>query len=164
MLIKIENGKPVGGPINNESFCRLFPETSFPAVLTPEDVESFGYGIYTLTPQPLLGMHEKVVEITPVKDSKGVWLQTWEIVPMSEQEIDEKNAALKAANKAQAAQLLAESDWSDKPSVTDITKPLHLINAAEWDAYRDALRAIAVVTPVEVSEWPVKPEEIWSAQ
>ena len=57
--------------------------------------------------------------------------------------------------------LLRDTDWSDKPSVTDTTKALHLVNAAEWAAYRDALRMIAVVPSVEV-DWPTKPEELWS--
>ena len=162
MLIKIENGKPVGNPINNESFYRLFPETSFPAILTPEDVEAFGYGVYALTPQPILGVYEKAVEITPVKDDNGVWVQTWEVVPMSAQEIAEKNAMLEAANKSQAEQLLKQTDWT---ATVDINNPQfsnpYLGNQDAFLAYRSQVRQIAINPPVIVEVWPTKPDEVW---
>lgn len=162
MLIKIENGNPVGSPISNESFYRLFPDTSFPALLTPEDVEPFGYGVYSLTPQPILGIYEKAVETTPVKDSKGVWLQTWEIVPMSAQEVAEKNAMLEAANKAQAEQLLKQTDWT---ATVDIADPQYsnpyLGNQDAFLAYRSQVRQIAINPPVIVEVWPTKPDEVW---
>lgn len=163
MLIKIESGVPVGNPISNESFYRLFPETSFPAVLTPEKVEPFGYGVYAITPQPLLGVYEKAVETTLIKDNKGVWLQTWEAVPMNAQEIAEKNATLEAANKATAESLLQATDWT---ATVDISNPAYsdpyLANQDAFLAYRSNVRKIAVNPPVVVDQWPVKPEEVWS--
>ena len=53
MLIKIENGVPVGEPpIDERNFRQLHSNTSFPRTLTPEDVESFGYGLFQQTSQP----------------------------------------------------------------------------------------------------------------
>lgn len=95
MLIKIENGSPIGTPISNEAFCRLFPDTSFPEQLKPSDVESIGYGIYSVRPQPLLAIYEKAVEIAPVKNGQGVWEQTWEIVPMLPSEVAAVNEQIK---------------------------------------------------------------------
>lgn len=164
MLIKIENGAPVGSPISNESFYRLFPETSFPAILTPEDVEPFGYGVYALAPQPLIGVYEKAVETAPVKDSNGEWLQTWDVVLMNAQEIAEKNATLEAANKQQAESLLRETDWT---ATVDISNPQfsnpYLGNQDAFLAYRSQVRQIAINPPVVVDVWPVKPDEVWSS-
>lgn len=58
-----------------------------------------------------------------------------------------------AANKAQAEQLLLDSDWSVLPDVP-------LANKADWEAYRAALRAIAINPSVD-STWPLKPESVW---
>jgi hypothetical protein len=40
----------------------------------------------------------------------------------------------------------------------------YLANAAEFVAYRSQLRKIAVNPPVIVNEWPVKPDEVWTAK
>jgi hypothetical protein len=66
-------------------------------------------------------------------------------------------------NKQQAASLLAQTDWVELGDVSDPANPPYLINRAEFTAYRAALRAIAVAPPSEpVSDWPVKPDELWS--
>ena len=84
-----------------------------------------------------------------------------EIVPPIIPPIDPIEEA-KQANKNQAKQLLLESDWADFQSVRNINNTPHLVNGEEFDAYRLALRAIAVNPPVEVSSWPIKPNPIWS--
>ena len=58
-----------------------------------------------------------------------------------------------AENKQKAESLLAESDWSVLPDV-----PLQ--NKAQWEAYRAALRQIAI-NPTLNPTWPTKPEAIW---
>lgn len=66
------------------------------------------------------------------------------------------------ANKATASRLLQESDWVNQPDVTNTSLTPHLTNKAEFDAYRLALRQIAV-TPTEGDlEWPVKPQAVWN--
>ena len=69
---------------------------------------------------------------------------------------------LKEACKQKAIALLQETDWSELPSVTNSNNPHHLINAAEFTAYRIALRGYAI-NPVENPTWPTAPTEQWSA-
>ena len=69
----------------------------------------------------------------------------------------------KQINKQKAMSLLSETDWSQYPDVRDASKTPHLSNGDEFDNYRVALRAIAVNPPeTEITEWPVKPDEVWS--
>lgn len=58
-----------------------------------------------------------------------------------------------AGNKNKAEELLFKSDWSVLPDVP-------LVNKAEWETYRSALRQIAI-NPTIDPVWPVKPESIW---
>lgn len=68
---------------------------------------------------------------------------------------------LKAECKAQAMSLLASTDWVNQPDVRDPANSPHLINAAEFDAYRLAVRQYAVY-PVADPVWPTLPDEQWS--
>jgi len=70
--------------------------------------------------------------------------------------------SLSVTNKAQAMSLLAATDWTEVPSVTNTANQHHLINAADFVAYRIALRAIAVNPPNTVVSWPTLPIEQWS--
>lgn len=68
----------------------------------------------------------------------------------------------KVLNKQKAELLLQQTDWTENTSVRNTAKMPHLVNSDEFDDYRVALRSIAVNPPVTVTEWPTKPEEIWS--
>jgi len=56
-------------------------------------------------------------------------------------------------SESRAKSLLLDSDWSQLPDV-------NLSNKAEWDAYRQALRIIAV-SPTVDPVWPTKPQVVW---
>lgn len=64
--------------------------------------------------------------------------------------------------KVQAMSLLASTDWVNQPDVRDPANSPHLTNAAEFDAYRLAVRQYAVY-PVTDPVWPTLPTEQWSA-
>jgi len=162
MVIQLENGKPIGYPILESNFKQIFPEITFPAVLTPANVEPLGYGMYDFSQIPEPGTYEKVIEIDPVKDDRGIWRQTWEVVPMTPEEVVEKNEKLRQQTKQQASYLLTQTDWTQIPDVNDPTNPPYLINKVDFTAYRAEVRAIALNPPVTVNEWPTKPEEVWS--
>ena len=156
LIAKIQDGAVV----EVADYRSLFPNTSF-SDSGPDAEWLTQNGCMTVTVfKPYDQNTQKLVTVTPYIDGDTVY--TVDVADLTPEEITEREASKKAAVKVQAESLLAESDWSDKPSVTDTSKPLHLVNAAEWDAYRDALRLIAVVPPVEVAVWPVKPEEQWS--
>jgi hypothetical protein len=57
-------------------------------------------------------------------------------------------------NERKAKVLLLDSDWTQLPDV-------NLTNQNEWNAYRQALRAIAV-NPTTDPVWPTEPQVIWS--
>lgn len=161
MLIKINNGIPVIHPITNENFFQLFPEVTFPPILTPDVVTPFGFGMYEFTHQPSLGTYEKAVEVAPVCSEPGIWMQTWEVVPMTSEEIEQKNERLKQGNKNKASYFLGATDWTQQPDVDNPANPPWLANKADFTSYRAQIRAIAVNPPIAVNEWPVKPEEVW---
>ena len=68
---------------------------------------------------------------------------------------------LTTAYKSMAITLLAETDWTQYADVNDTSKTPHLLNKAEFDTYRLALRAI-VVSPASTVEFPTPPSALWS--
>ena len=151
MLIKIENGSPVGSPLIEDNFKQLFPGTSFPVPLSREAVEPFGYGLFKQSDKPSVGRYEEAVEILPVQDEDGVWVQQWDTVEVSSEERQDIDA--NKANSVRAARntLLSQSDWTQAKDIPD-----EVSNA--WTSYRQALRDITEQAgfPWEVS-WPQKP-------
>lgn len=71
---------------------------------------------------------------------------------------------LKQANKVQAQQLLADTDWT---ATVDISNPEYsnpyLANQGAFLAYRSQIRAIAVNPPEMVDPWPIQPEPVWQS-
>lgn len=66
-------------------------------------------------------------------------------------------------NKQAAKAGLQATDWVELSDVSNPELTPHLLNKAEFTAYRSALRAIAVNPPsVYVDPWPVEPSEVWS--
>jgi hypothetical protein len=162
MLIKLEKGKAVGYPITNENFYQIYPGISFPFPLYPAAVESFGYGMYEFSQVPTPSTYEKVIEVDPVQNEQDIWMQTWEVVQMTPEEIAEKNKQLRQENKLKASWMLSETDWTENNSVRNTAKTPHLVNSDAFDDYRVALRGIAINPPIVVNQWPTKPEEQWS--
>ena len=65
-------------------------------------------------------------------------------------------------NKEYAKARLAETDWSEIPSVNDASVSPHLDNGAAFVTYRNIIRSI-VVNPVAGDiVWPVQPNAQWS--
>jgi hypothetical protein len=63
--------------------------------------------------------------------------------------------------KTTAKANLADTDWSELPSVSDPSTTPHLLNTAEFVQYRNVIRGY-VVTPVVDPVWPTKPTAQWS--
>lgn len=152
LLIRIENNAPSQEPpVVVTNFRKLFPDVSFPALLTPEDVEPYGFGLFAHTQPPQeLNRYQKAVEAQPVRDANGIWNQTWEVVDISAEERAEMDTNQEFGVRAYRNSLLTASDWtqiSDAP-----------VNGAEWLAYRQALRDVPSQPgfPWEVS-WPEIP-------
>jgi hypothetical protein len=152
LFIKLENGRPVGHPITELTFRRLFTDTSFPKFFTAGAVEPLGYGLYDYSNQPELGRYEKAVEGVPGRSDTGIWRQNWQTVAMNEAEKAEVDGQQSALVRNQRNHLLSESDWtqlSDTP-----------VTATEWTTYRQALRDVTdhVSFPyLTDADWPTKP-------
>ena len=153
MLIQLQDGQPIGHPIMESNFRQLFPNTSFSKYLTPEDVENFGYGLYDFSESPNPGKYEKVVETNPTKDERGVWMQAWKVVPMSDSEKKEANDRAAEGVRSQRNLLLQETDWivvKAKETGTNLS--------AEFKAYRQALRDITEQEGFpHIVTWPERP-------
>jgi hypothetical protein len=75
--------------------------------------------------------------------------------------IPTQEADSKAANKATASSLLAGTDWTTIADVASPTNNPYLANQADFIAYRNVIRAIAVYPPAGEVVWPTPPTEVW---
>jgi hypothetical protein len=65
-------------------------------------------------------------------------------------------------NKKTALKLLSETDWAALPEVSDPLKSdPYLVNADEFNVYRNAVRKNAISPRNGVMDWPDKPLDIW---
>ena len=78
--------------------------------------------------------------------------------------IPTQEADSKSANKATASQLLANTDWTTIADVASPTNNPYLSNQAEFIAYRNVIRAIAVYPPAGQVTWPTAPTEVWESK
>lgn len=62
--------------------------------------------------------------------------------------------------KKQASALLYETDWTTIPDVSDPANSPYLTNQAEFIAWRNEIRKLAV-NPVADPVFPPKPNEVW---
>ena len=127
--------------VNDEGTLECFlgsrnPETQQPFT-SKEDVESFVSGIY---------------------DNPNYW-QPYK-TPEERAQIEAERISEGNAGKARNELLL--TDWVENSSVRDTAVTPHLTNASDFDAYRLALRSIAVTKPSTVDVWPVAPQATWS--
>lgn len=71
--------------------------------------------------------------------------------------------SLQEQNKAEAQARLEATDWVDLLPVSNPENNPHLVNTAEFNAYRLTLRDIAVYPPATYIEFPTRPAEVWSS-
>jgi hypothetical protein len=140
-----------------EELYRDNPDTSFPQVPTNECLA--GWDVYPCqaTTPPATDYTQNLTMGEPVIIG-GEWTQTWIVTPASPDEIAEREAAMRQANKQQASSLLSETDYTDLPNTAD-----KILNLPAILAYREALRLIALNPPITVDAWPVKPKTEWRA-
>lgn len=154
ILIRTENGAPIKGAlVSRENFELLFPDEVFPPVLLPMHVDDKGFGLFSYAQQPKLGRYEKAVEIDPVKDERGIWVQQWEVAPVTPEE-QQKVDELKAGTiRRQRLMRLFETDWSQLPD-----NQLTAAQKTAWTNYRQQLRDVPEQAgfPWDVT-WPDKP-------
>lgn len=159
MIIQLTNGVPSSNQILESNFRQLFPDTSFPKILTPEVLEPYGYGIYQVKPAPDVGRYEKAVEGTPIKNSSGVWEQTWTIEPMTAEEQSIVDAKKASEVRYERNLRLAATDWRvtfevEKAAIDGLGIQFPTV----WATYRQALRDVPSQPgfPWDIT-WPTEP-------
>lgn len=65
-------------------------------------------------------------------------------------------------NKQTAMGFLSATDWVNQPDVRNTAVSPHLVNGAEFDAYRLQVRQIAVYPVAGDLTWPTLPTEVWA--
>jgi len=65
-------------------------------------------------------------------------------------------------NKATASGLLSATDWTTIADVADPINSPYLTNQAEFLAYRNTIRGIAVNPTAGNLTWPIQPTDTWS--
>jgi hypothetical protein len=153
LLIKLVDGVPTGHPLQEENVRLLIKTVSLPQVLTEAIIEPHGYGLFTLSLKPDLEKYKKAVEVTAVKNTEGVWVQTWAVEDMDDSEKAE--ADLEAAGDIRHIRNLAllQTDYQ-------VLMALENNNAVptELSTYRQALRDVPSQAgfPYNVT-WPTAP-------
>ena len=149
MFAKIKNNVIVEYPITNIKV--LFPNISFPEILTNDSMPD-GYVMVGASAPPSTGLTQKAVPNTPVKQGDK-WVQGWDVVNLSDLELEEQNNALASAVLADRDQRLQQTDWI----VTKAYEKQEPVPLA-WVKYRQALRDITMQIgfPGQL-DWPTHP-------
>jgi len=153
LYIKIENEQPVGYPLTVQTIRDLYPNISFPSIIDSAELLTLGYAEFQRTEPPLAGLLQKAVELTPVFDGTKA-VQTWELQEMSNQEKADVTANALIAAKSVQKSKLADSDWTELPSV-QAKKDQAWKDA--WAAYRTSLRDVD-----KQNTWPLAP--VWPVE
>lgn len=157
MLIAQLNGTDV---VQVADYTVIFPYTSF-----PESGPSNEW-LYENSCAPVT-VWVPYDPATQVLDAVAPYLQdgvVYTVVArlMTPEEKANYDLTIQLQNKATATSLLAATDWSEIPSVTDPANNPHLLNGADFVAYRNQLRVIAVNPPITPVTFPPEPVEQWS--
>ena len=156
MLIARINGETIG---EIADYRAMFPDVSFPPSGPSNEWLAENSCMPVNTFLPYDQNTQKLSPCDPYID--GEWVYTVEVVDLTPEEIAAREESEKANIKAQAVALMSATDWVEFPSVRDTSNTPHLTNADKFDAYRLALRVIAV-TPTLDPAWPTKPDEVWA--
>ena len=156
--------RETGQVITEQEFRRLHSSTSFPQVLTPEILDSFGVDPILEGPQVQTTPPYEISVRQGIEEINGQWFTKYVVGPIftdnEDSTAEEKEAAYKAGIDNTASEgvrternkLLEETDWTQSRDVV-------LDNDADWIAYRQELRDITLQDgfPHNVI-WPTKPE------
>jgi len=135
-------------PLSAADVRAIHPSTSFPsdAIGFEKSIVGLGYAVVQPVNPPQVSYTENLAEGAP-ELSDGVYRQTWQVIPASEQEIAERTAAQAATVRQERNQRLANCDWTQLGDAP--------VDVAAWATYRQELRDVTNQDgfPWEV-DWP----------
>lgn len=94
--------KATGQLVTESEFRQLHPNTSFPAVLTPDIIVAFGADPVLKSPPPTPGEFEVVVLDGVVQDKKKNWVENWVVRPMFTEYTDDQGVVHTVAEQQAA--------------------------------------------------------------
>ena len=145
-----------------------YPNTSFPRIWTQATLDFLELDAVLAAPKPTPGTYQTVRKNGAVQDSKGNWVENWEVVSMFSEYTDEEGVTHTVAEQEAAYQArlddeaatrnrnerdrrIAETDWW---ALSDVNM------TADQAAYRQALRDITAHENwpnLQETDWPTKP-------
>jgi hypothetical protein len=149
MYLKLENGN-IRYPYTINELKSENPNTSFPAVLTNEVLESFDV-YYVESTEYTDDYTKNIEEGTPIL-SDSSYIQVWNITDATEEEISAKLEEKWVEVRIMRDALLAQSDWTQFQD-----SPISGTTLAEWQTYRQSLRDITSQSNPYNLSWPAKP-------
>lgn len=156
MLIYVPEGvvDAVRYPFTMGDLRDVYPDVSFPEVITEEILADFDVFPVVMSPLPSYNYQTEKAVLRPVPEYiNETWREVYDVVAKTQEEIDEAFEQESAKVRAQRDIDLANSDWVVIKS-TETGTPV----PSEWLAYRQALRDLtdAVGFPYDM-EWPEAP-------
>ncbi|MGI9142461.1 MAG: hypothetical protein ACR2IJ_04660 [Fluviibacter sp.] len=82
--------RETGAVVYENEFRAMYPDTSFPSLLTVELLDSFSADPVLNAPQPTLAEFEIAALDGAVQDSLGNWMQNWVVRPMFTEYTDDE--------------------------------------------------------------------------
>lgn len=153
------NTQTLAYPVTQQQIMQDNPNTSFPTPFVPPA----NYAPVLETPTPTYNQITQAVQEQQPQETAGQWYQVWVVVDLDPEQIAYNENQAKANNKAQATQLLQQTDWTAPTSIADpVESNPYLANRAAFLNYRSQVREIAVNPPVTVTTWPALPDEQWA--
>lgn len=136
--------------VTESQFRAEYRNTSFPPVLTPELIDSFGYDPVFEGPQPTLIPPYQYAQRDGVVQINGKWYTHYIAVTPDAEGKTRMDAEQAARVRADRNQRLADCDWTQLPDAP--------VDHTEWATYRQQLRTITAQQgfPWEIT-WPTAP-------
>jgi len=125
------------------------PGTSFPKIPSNELVAEWGVFPIKPTQPPDVDHTKNVIEKLPVRINNE-WVQTWEVVNATEEEINERVNSWAQNIRSERNQKLIDSDWTQIPDSA--------VDKDAWRVYRQELRDITKQSSFPYAViWPRQP-------
>lgn len=162
--------RETGQVVSQSEIRHLYPNSSLPRVWDSVVFEDLGIDPVLISPEPVNNNPLKAVRRSGVEqDSKGNWVQKYEVVDMFADTIDDQgNVTTKAQHeeaflairsatqwanvRQQRDQMLKDTDWvSIRAADTGVSMD------SAWSTYRQALRDVTQQDDPFNIQWPERP-------
>lgn len=154
MWLKETDGKVAKFPYSKKDLQEDFPNTSFPASLTPDVLIHFGVHEVIVSPSiPLFDEDTQYISLgEPTKNSNGTYVRSYEVLDLSKEAVKERRKALEKKYKERTKNKLDEVYQEIFLTYTMKGKQV----PSEWLDYVDKIKANKEPSS-KTATWPEKP-------